>query len=149
MGNIAFGPALIVAVEMESQLAIYPRILVTETVADKFVEIKNADLPKWRRVGLGAYFRRDFDHLLHLDIFSYKMFIPVKTGTIKDAIKGIHRHITDGIDTTETPSLMRIQAKLFWISTYLRYVEEIHGAWHFNISKEKAVLSSKENITSR
>jgi hypothetical protein len=140
-GNVVFGPALINAYEMESQLAVYPRILVTETVAEKFVDTKNAGLPKWRRAGSGAYFRRDFDHLLHLDIFSYKMFIPPKTGTIKDAVKGIHDHLIDGIDVTETPSNMKVQAKLFWISTYLSYVEEVHGAWHFTIAKTKAALS--------
>jgi hypothetical protein len=140
-GSVVFGQAFIDAIELERQLAVYPRILVTETVAERFVETKNTGLPKWRRAGSDAYFRRDFDHLLHLDIFSYKMFIPPKTGTIKDAVKGIHRYLIDGIDVTETPSHMKIQAKLFWISTYLSYVEEVHGAWHFTIVKEKAALS--------
>jgi hypothetical protein len=137
-GNVAFGPAVVDAVDMESQLAVYPRVLVTDTLAERFTEIKNKDLSDWRRTGEATYFRRDFDHLLHLDIFSYKMFIPPKTGTIKDAVKVVHRHIMNGIDVTETPSVMKIQAKLFWVSTYLDYVEEFHGAWHFTISKQAA-----------
>jgi hypothetical protein len=141
-GNMAFGQALIDAMEMENQVAIYPRILVTESLADQFVNIKNANLPKWRRTDLAAYFRRDFDHLLHLDIFSYKMFVPPKTGTIKSAVGVVHRHIMNDINVTEAPSVMKIQAKLFWISTYLHYVEEMHGAWHFTISNKKMVVSS-------
>jgi hypothetical protein len=148
-GNVAFGPALIDAIDMERQLAVYPRILVTETVADKFVEIKNADRPKWQRDGQAAFFRRDFDHLLHLDIFSYAMFVPAKTGTIKVAVQGVHQHIMNRIDVTETPDVMKIQAKLFWIRTYLDYVVELHGAWRFIISKNKASLSSKKNATSK
>ena len=144
-GNVAYGPALIDALEMECQLAVYPRILVTETIADKFVEIKNADRPKWQRDGQASFFRRDFDHLLHLDIFSYAMFVPAKTGTIKDAVQGVHQHIMNRIDVTETPDVMKIQAKLFWIRTYLDYVVELHGAWRFIISKNKASLSSGKN----
>jgi hypothetical protein len=146
-GDVAFGPALIDAIEMERQLAVYPRILVTDTVADKFVEINNADLPKWRRVDQGVFFRRDFDHMLHLDIFSYRMFVPEKTGTIKDAVKVVHQHVLKGIDATQTLSNMKIQTKLFWIGAYLDHVDEAHGAFHFTISKNRAALSSKENTT--
>jgi hypothetical protein len=139
-GNAAFGPALIDAVEMERSLAVYPRVLVTDTVAEHFVEAKNAGKSRWLHAGMAAFFRRDFDHLLHLDIFSHKMFVPARTGTITDAIKGVRRFVVGGIDASERLDVMKIQAKLFWIGTYLDYVEEVHGAWHFKVGKTKATI---------
>ena len=135
-GSVAFGPALIDAIEMEGRLAIYPRILITYSVSDRFIEAKNKILPKFRRVSPGEFFRQDIDHLLHLNIFSPKMFIPKKSGSIKDALKGVHKHILKGIDSTESPSIMNIQAKLFWVVSYLQEVEEAHGSYHFTIPKK-------------
>lgn len=132
-GDVAFGPALIVAIEMERQLAIYPRILVTEDVADGFVDAKNAVRSPRRQLGAGAYFRRDFDHLLHLDIFSPTMFVPPETGTIKEAVQPVHRQVLNRIDAEQSIESMKIRAKLFWLSTYLEYVDEFHGNTHFNI----------------
>lgn len=145
-GNVAFGQALIDAVEMESQLAVYPRILISEGVADKFITTKNAHLPKWRKVGTSAYFRRDFDHLLHLDIFSCKMFVPPKTGTIKDALKVVNRYVLERIDVAENLGVMKIQSKLFWISAYLRYAEELHGAWHFTVNNKTVAIEAQTLI---
>jgi len=136
-GSVAFGPALIDAIEMEERLAVYPRILVTYAVADRFVEAKNDDLPKHRRSSTGEFFRQDIDHLLHLHIFSPFMFIPKKTGTIKKAVNDVYRHVLKGIDATETPANMNIQAKLFWIGAYIEEVKETFGAYHFTISKDK------------
>src|SRR5258705_10405392 len=44
-GDVAFGPALIDAVEMERELAIYPRILTTCSLAERFVRAKNELVP--------------------------------------------------------------------------------------------------------
>ena len=146
-GSVAFGPALIDAIEMECRLAVYPRILVTYAVADRFVEAKNNDLPKHRMSSTGCFFRRDIDHLLHLNIFSPFMFIPQKTGTIEKAINGVNRHVIKGIDATETPANMNIQAKLFWIVAYIKEVKETFGAYHFTIPKQgKAIVSAGINL---
>ena len=137
-GDVAFGPALVDAIELECSLAIYPRVLVTDNVADAFVSAKNRRLARHRQLSTDAYFRRDFDHVLHLDIFSPTMFIPPQTGTITDAIGPVHKYVMDGINCTQTPSIMKIQAKLFWIASYLSYVDQFHGKTHFNIQELRA-----------
>jgi hypothetical protein len=133
---VAFGPALINAIELENSLAIYPRVLVTDDVADAFVAAKNAGISQHRQLSEGAYFRRDFDHVLHIDIFSPKMFVPPQAGTITEAIRPVHQHVMEGIKYPQSPNEMKIQAKLFWISSYLSYVDEFHGNIYFKVQND-------------
>lgn len=146
-GSVAFGPALIDAIEMEARLAFYPRILVTYTVADNFVAAKNDGLPKHRISSTGEFFRQDIDNMLHLHIFSPFMFLPKKTGTVEKAVNNVHRHVLKGIDATETPANMNIQAKLFWIGAYIEEVKETFGAYHVTIPRETEIDS--QNSESR
>lgn len=135
-GSVAFGQALIDAYNLESQLAVYPRILITWDTADSFVELKNDGQPRHKLRSRGNFFRQDFDNNLHLDIFSPMMSLPQSTGILKETtVKTVHDHISAQIDVSEKIDVMKIQSKLFWISDYMRYVEEAHGDWHVTVSK--------------
>lgn len=74
--NIVVGPALIAAYQLESNQAIYPRILIAEDAmknalaATKILEITDY-FQKF-----GQVVRRDFDGLLHLDTFHRLNVIP-------------------------------------------------------------------------
>jgi hypothetical protein len=138
-GSVAFGQALIDAYDLESKLAVCPRILITWGTADRFVKFRNDGQPRHKLRSRGNFFRQDFDQNLHLDIFSPMMSLPQSTGTIKETtVKTVHGHIMEQIDASEKIDVMQSQSKLFWISNYLSYVEECHGAWHVTVPEQPA-----------
>ena len=62
-----FGPALLEAYELESQLAIYPRILATSEVRAKFIE-REAATRSHLAIATSSIFKEDFDMQLHIDL---------------------------------------------------------------------------------
>lgn len=138
-GSVAFGEALIDAYNLESQLAIYSRILITWETADRYIEFRNDGQPRYKLRSRGNFFRQDFDNNLHLDIFSPMMSLPQSSGTIKETtVKTVHGHIMAQIDASEKIDIKKIQSKLFWLSSYMRYVDEFHGAWHVTVPEPPA-----------
>jgi hypothetical protein len=130
-GNSIFGQALIDAYQIESRLAVYPRIIITESLAEDFVILRNKQLSQSRQRCLEDYFRKDFDNLYHLDVFSPWLFVPRRAGVIKQTVvRRIGKHIIGQMDVSETIDARRKMSKLFWVSEYMRYVDEVHGAWH-------------------
>jgi hypothetical protein len=65
----AFGPAFIEAHELESKLAIYPRILATTDVHRSFIEYEAKTRPQMISVSQ-LLFREDFDLQFHIDLTS-------------------------------------------------------------------------------
>jgi hypothetical protein len=131
-----FGQALIEAYYIESRLAVFPRIIVTESIVEDFVIFRNRQLSKSRRQASGSYFRLDFDNLYHLDFFSPWLFIPSRAGTIKQTVvKRVRRHIVQMSDVSENIEVWRKMSKIFWVGEYMRYVDEEHGAWHIGGSR--------------
>jgi hypothetical protein len=125
-----FGQALIDAYYIESRLAMFPRIIVTESIVENFVIFRNNQLSQSRQMPSGSYFRRDFDNLYHLDFFSPWLFVPSRTGTIRQTVvKRINRHIRQMIDVSESIEVKRKMSKIFWVGEYMRYVDESHGSW--------------------
>jgi hypothetical protein len=68
--GIVFGHALIEAYELESKQAIYPRILVPESVRDAHVKWEITARGEVGREPAQSIFRADFDGNLHLNILS-------------------------------------------------------------------------------
>jgi hypothetical protein len=68
--GIVFGPALIEAYELESKQAIYPRVLVPDSVRDAHLRYEIATRGEMTRVPADGIFRRDFDGNLHLHVLS-------------------------------------------------------------------------------
>jgi hypothetical protein len=133
-----FGQALIDAYYIESRLAVFPRIVVTESIVENFVIFRNKQLSQSRQQASGSYFRHDFDNLYHLDVFSPWLFIPSRAGTIKQTVvKRVNRHIMQMIDVSEKIEVRRRMSKIFWVSKYMHYVNEEHGAWHIGSSRAK------------
>ena len=82
--------------------------------------------------GINDYFRHDFDNQYHVDVLSPWISRPPKAGLISNTVvRVIQKHVLKQIDAGESLENQRKQAKLFWLSEYLRYVNEIHGPIHF------------------
>lgn len=68
-----FGPALIGAYALESKTAIYPRIAVLDAFKEEAckgaIAVSYGEVAHPREQGAKSQYRRDFDGVLHLDIF--------------------------------------------------------------------------------
>jgi hypothetical protein len=143
-GATIFGPALIDAWELERQLAIFPRILVSSRLATRFLGIKNGrKANRDMHLEMAAYFRLDFDMHYHLDIFSPWMSTPSRPGLISDTVvRVVERHILRHIDPSDRIDIQRKQTKIFWLSKYLDYVEKVHGPTQ--VGSRKRTLKLRE-----
>lgn len=87
--GMVFGPAMIDAYALESKNAIYPRIAVLDAFRDEAckgaVAMSNGDAAHARVQGEYLQYRRDFDGVLHLDVFN--PLIPSPESLIK-AVNG-------------------------------------------------------------
>jgi hypothetical protein len=108
----------------------YPRIVVTDSLAEHFVALRNKQLGQSRQRCLEDYFRRDFDDIYHLDVFSPWLFVPSRAGTVKQTVvKRIRKQIVAMMDVSESIEARRKMTKLFWVHEYMSYVDKVHGAW--------------------
>lgn len=143
-GATIFGPALIDAYRLESQLAIYPRILVSYELADRFLEIKNGGRHHDLHRGMGDYFRRDFDNQYHVDVLSPWMSRPPKPGLVSHTVaRVVERHLLKQIGAGDSIEMQRKQGKLFWLSEYLQYVKKLHGPVMFGTTSRKVTRGAK------
>jgi hypothetical protein len=126
-GSIIFGPALIDAYKLETDFAIYPRIVI----ADKLV----AELESWQHSSpidplniitmCKDLLRRDFDGLYHLDWFSEegmkfeKYSIPAKER--QQILEGFRSIISESLKSN---SDLKILIKLRWVARYFNKIVE-------------------------
>lgn len=109
--GIVFGPALNEAHQLESQLAIYPRIVASKTVRDEFeaflqTEQAGPDLPYFMRV-----FKKDFDGVLHLNYLSMVAAAPHApiraNGALQDAMSDVLQRVM-----LERPTVTDVKADI-------------------------------------
>ena len=126
-GSIIFGPALIDAYKLETDFAIYPRIVI----ADKLV----AELESWQNSTSNNpwspvkecknLLRRDFDGLYHLDWLSeegmkfMKYSIPAKER--QQILEGFRSIISESLESNTD---LKILIKLRWIARYFNKIIE-------------------------
>lgn len=142
-----FGPALIEAYNMESQLALYPRIITPFAIAEKFLHIKNEDTHRDLHRGMACYFRQDSDNQFHVDVLSPWMSRPPRQGLVSSTVvrpieKLVLQQLIDG--DSDSVAAQRARAKLFWLGDYLRYVSEVHGPMMFGTPPKRR----RKHITS-
>jgi hypothetical protein len=100
-GMTIFGPALIDAYRLESQLAIYPRILIPYEIGERFLEIKNNKQNRHFQSGMANFFRHDFDNQFHVDVLSPWMSKPPKPGSVSNTVCRVLRtRFMDKIDAS-------------------------------------------------
>lgn len=101
--NVVFGPALVDAHRLESEIAIYPRIVIDKTIEDYLVN----DPSMWR------YFTEDHDDIKFLDIIGATIYCEYNTEKgIKD-ICTFKKLITEGI--SENKGNERVKLKYLWM----------------------------------
>jgi hypothetical protein len=143
-GATIFGPALIDAYRLESLLAIYPRIIVSYELAERFLGIKNGRLPGDLHRGMGDYFRHDFDNQYHVDVLSPWMSRPPRSGLVSNTVvRVVETHLLKQIDASDSVESQRKRAKLFWLSGYLQYVKKVHGPILFGATSRKTPKGAK------
>jgi hypothetical protein len=125
---VVFGPALIAAYEIESQQAVYPRIVVEEEVMHRFVTSNHMQTQKVSNPQ--SAFRKDGDGLIHLEVFGPMcMQFPDSIsgkGTLSDFQYMPAKKIVDDLLKEGKP--VRVMQKLNWLRSYLDFSERTFGA---------------------
>lgn len=119
-GSIAFGPGLISAYNLESDLANYPRIIVSNEVREIFFSINRNPLGNF----MNALIRTDFDGLHHVNVF-FPVSLPFEMLPDKsnrepftvDEIKSVMASIVDNI-LSSRPTELRAAIKYDWLKSY-------------------------------
>lgn len=135
--RIVFGPALIESYILESQAAVYPRILLSDEVVQAAREFDKAD-HGWE---CGMFLREDFDGLYHLDYLSEGSILRTISKSPYDRLPldEARTLVTDELKRGSTKKL-QIRAKWQWT---LRYIEAaIHDS-----KRPSAADSAKEDTT--
>lgn len=132
--RLLLGPSLIEAYDLESQVAIYPRIVVSNSARDFFISgLTNANraAPSMIQMGLRAL-RKDFDGIFHVntigaisptppEIFGYPPLGPGESRSMSEKeimrakINCVNRILSD--QSGHSP---KISAKYDWLDRYCR-----------------------------
>jgi len=121
-GNILLGPALVQAKSMESSLAVYPRILIS----DDLVATLNGseEYKKW--------VRRDSDGLYFVDTLSPELITAKGSGQLESAslrLRKVRESIEGGLQEHGADSKKRM--KWVWLANYFNRIAE--SSSHLNI----------------
>ena len=100
-----FGPAMNYAYKLESELAIFPRIIIDENL--------NEDINKQNNY----FFTKDFDGIYYLDYLNKKNFINMKNQDIKTHLDSIRDTLNDF--NTESITDFKVKQKYLWLENKL------------------------------
>jgi hypothetical protein len=103
--NFVFGPGFIKAYNLESTKAIYPRIIIDDTVIDNFLE----------NVKCTPLIKKDDDGLYYIDTFSGMDFLHTKKSSTENRLKRIHGLILEGLKIDDES----IKQKFIWLQNKL------------------------------
>lgn len=110
-GGIVMGEAMVAAYELETRVAVYPRILVHDEIVRRFEELAAKRVLRVE----GLYCRRDADGCFYLDIFSPPH--PPGGGDGDDEfLRTARRHISEGLRTSLAARNLGIVAKWRWMA---------------------------------
>lgn len=137
-GNIVYGPALVKAYQLESQVANYPRIVIARDAVEKFLQLM--DNPAGAEESIRQQLRTDFDGWEHVHIFDHKAsmlfheMLPAealgKPGPIcfKALIDAKAKAARLAL-STNSPSDDRSLSKHEWLRLYLEQYEALYTQW--------------------
>ena len=124
--HVIFGPALVSAHVLEAQVALYPRILVSEEVVSMASETPL--LPESPTATMGdSWFRRDFDGAYHLDLLRdpYPFSPILRNHTTADFFQSVHATLQSKLSGNLS---QRNLSKWRWLAIYFSDVaSRIHG----------------------
>ncbi|MEK3977302.1 hypothetical protein MKZ20_21955 [Psychrobacillus sp. FSL K6-2684] len=115
--NIVYGPAMNEAYELESKVAVYPRVIVSEKVIKKGIE-NPLNPPKQELEYIASLLKQDFDEQYYIDFMS--QWQEVDDVLYFDALSKIKIVIEKAIE--DTKSVPNVKAKYQWLKRYYNSV---------------------------
>lgn len=134
--GIVYGPAILMAYQLESQVAIYPRIVLEKDAIEKSLQIGGN--PSGCEDNIRTQLRTDFDGLEHIHLMGHAAMMPFDTmlPPAELAANGRIRHqalleakVAAARMALENnhPSDIRSRAKHEWMRRYVDYYENIYN----------------------
>jgi hypothetical protein len=146
-GSMVFGPAIVRAHKLESEVAVYPRIVIDPAV---FATFETDSLLRAHKIEdewsyIRSFVRRDVDGLYFVDYLAGIMSELDEPGIEFDWLD-YHRKLVIA-NASSFVSLNRIGAKYLWLATYHNTVtREISNEQyaHFGVKREDYLITSKD-----
>ncbi|HTH95465.1 MAG TPA: hypothetical protein VL550_09540 [Rhodocyclaceae bacterium] len=119
--GILFGPAMVEAYTLESEIAVYPRVVVSEKAVIKYHEFL-AEFTPVENQALADKFRRDFDGVIHVHIFDQTAYEPLDPQFPSFELEldsdEVVRRVMLGRPVGDDKETKRIQTKYDWLESY-------------------------------
>lgn len=112
---VVVGPALVRAYELESQVAIYPRIILDPNLQNLQITKTDVEDVFWTKM-----YREDRDGIFFLNFLSEDVlgaFEELKPGLFTDAKKEIRKFVRRMSSTSDND---RVRMKYDWLKSYIR-----------------------------
>jgi hypothetical protein len=142
--NVIFGPALVRAYRLESQLALFPRVIVDPPVLDQFAATLAASgrefLMETFPYRMDSITRRDADGLIFID------YLHVDAMAVESDIVSLFKDIRVQIDQAlvSARSDARVSQKVAWLANY--YNKSLARLISEDIGVDTSVLAATEPI---
>lgn len=137
--GILLGPAMIEAYDLESQIAVYPRIVVSKNACEMFIKgLQNQHKEAPQMIGFGMRaLRKDFDGIFHIntigsiaplpqEIFGLPTLAPGESRAMSEAdiMRAKIVHVNNVLNNRPSDSL-KVGIKYDWLARY--FGDEVQG----------------------
>lgn len=115
--SIVFGPAMISAYKLESAVAKYPRIVISEQYYARIINISTSDNVDF----LQEVLMKDADGFYYLNFLFPDTFYPDSIQMINSAINHLEKEIKYCLDNYKIPD---VRSKAYWMQSYIKQAKE-------------------------
>jgi hypothetical protein len=113
--HVIFGPGLVAAYRLESQLALYPRVIVDPAAFERIATARDEEHFLFRH-RVEALTRRDRDGLIFIDYLNYNAMSIENTPLLAELFQAIRNNIQNALDASRQDP--RVFQKVAWLASY-------------------------------